>query len=498
MVKLNWKNKETLNISRSEGHQNLEDFLEVEAFYLPYLLEYENSNESWKNMLILGDNKVVLSNLIKTHKEKVKLIYIDPPFATGTDFNYKIFIGENKDTHNAIAYTDIWKEGLESYLNFMYERFIVMKELLSNEGSIYVHLDWHISHYIKVIMDEIFGVENFRNEIIWAYPAASAQTRSFFIRSFDSILYYTKSDIYTFNDDPNIYMEFSDRVKFALKRDEKGTYYYRGGSHDGKKLSQKVYVTKGGIFPRDVWTDIPYIRANTPEYQGFSTQKPERLLKRIILASSNENDLIADFFCGSGTTIAVAEKLKRRWIGSDIAPHSIHMIRKRLLDLSSSNDILNWNVKFDKTTRPFEILKINKAGVGCQIPQNFISKEVKDSNSFANKELASFNVDLKIKKNEVFIELNHYLNPNLDLLIKNIKDKLSNWQDWIDFWAVDFKSKGKTFKNMWCSYRTPKKRDITLASNSFIYKKPGRYQISVKVVDILDIETVQDYNIDIV
>jgi adenine specific DNA methylase Mod len=312
MVKLNWKNKKSLNIGQKEDHQNLEAFQEIEVYDFPSMLENETSNDLKKNLLILGDNKSVLSNLLKDYKEKIKLIYIDPPFGTGGDFNYKIFIGEKKETQKTLAYTDVWREGLESYLNFIYERLIIMKDLLSKEGSIYVHLDWHVSHYVKLILDEIFGIENFRNEIIWAYPAASFQTRKFYIRSFDSILFYTKSDDYTFNDDPNIYMEFSDRVKFALKKDEKGTFYYRGGSHDGKKLSQKVYVTQGGIFPRDVWTDIPYIRANTTEYQGFSTQKPERLLKRIILASSNENDLIADFFCGSGTTIAVAEKLPKK------------------------------------------------------------------------------------------------------------------------------------------------------------------------------------------
>ncbi len=146
-------------------------------------------------------------------------------------------------------------------------------------------------------------------KIIWAYPAASAKTRRFFIRSYDTILFYTKSDDFVFNDDPNIYMEYSNRVKNALKRDEHGIFYYRGGSHNGKKLSRKVYVKQERIFPRDVWNDIPYIRANIKEYQGFSTQKPERLLKRIILASINEGDLLADFFCGSGTTLSVAENL---------------------------------------------------------------------------------------------------------------------------------------------------------------------------------------------
>jgi len=242
---------------------------------------------NWNNLLIWGDNRDVTNSLIKKFSNNIKLIYIDPPFATGGDFKFKTLIGENDAFEINKAYSDTWKGGIDEYIDFLYERLVLMKELLAEDGSIYVHLDWHVSHYIKIVMDEIFGKENFRNEVIWAYPAASMRTRRFFIRSFDSILFYTKSSEYTFNDDPGIYMEYSDRVKFALKEDDKGMFYYRGGSHNGKKLSQKVYVTSKGIFPRDVWTDIPYIRANTLEYQGFSTQKPERLLRRIILASSN-------------------------------------------------------------------------------------------------------------------------------------------------------------------------------------------------------------------
>jgi len=497
MVKLNWKNKESLNVGKREKYQKLEDFQEVETYILPSMIENEDNNNLWKNLLIFGNNKLVLSPLLRDYKEKIKLIYIDPPFATGGDFNYKLYIGENKEIYNAIAYTDIWREGLESYLTFMYERLRLMRDLLSKEGSIYVHLDWHVSHYIKIIMDEIFGKDNFRNEIIWAYPAASAQTRRFFIRSFDSILFYTKSDDYTFNDDPDIYMEFSDRVKFALKKDEKGTFYYRGGSHNGKKLSQKVYITKKGIFPRDVWTDIPYIRANTLEYQGFSTQKPERLLKRIVLASSNKDDLIADFFCGSGTLIAVAEKLGRRWIGSDIAYHAIHMTRKRLLDLSNSNDLKNWKNKYGKIARPFKILKIGETENEGEIPLDFIKKETTDSNSIKKMESPSFNIEVTKKENEIRIELNQYYNPNLNLLIKKLKDNLINWQDWIDYWAIDFHSQGNLFRSMWISYRTPKKRELTLTSDSYWYKKPGNYQISIKVIDIFEFVTVQNYNIEI-
>lgn len=275
--------------------------------------------DSWKNQLILGDNKEVMQELLPALAGQINLIYIDPPFNTGK---------------NRATYSDRWNS-INDYLSFLRDRLQLMKQLLADTGSIYVHLDWHVGHYVKVMMDEIFGYENFRNEIVWAYPAASVRTRRFFIRSFDMILFFSKNEGYIFNDDAQIYMEFSERVKKALKKDGKGWYYLRGGSYDGKKLAEKVYVEKKGIFPRDVWGDIPYVRANTLEYQSFDTQKPEALLRRIILASSNESDIVADFFCGSGTTLAVAEKLGRRWVGCDVSEKAIEVSRNRLEKISA-------------------------------------------------------------------------------------------------------------------------------------------------------------------
>ncbi|MFX1448656.1 MAG: DNA methyltransferase, partial [Promethearchaeota archaeon] len=275
MPNLYWKDKdkfETPNINNSE---NIHPFQIMELNRYPIIdnfgldnkiikkriEKYQSkliSSKKWINCLIQGDNKDIMNSLLQIFSKKIKLIYIDPPFATGGDFESKMFIGENGAYEIKKAYSDSWNGGIDAYIDFLFERLTLMKKLLTEDGSIYVHLDWHVSHYIKIIMDEIFGKENFKNEIIWAYPAASAKTRRFFIRSFDTILFYTKSDNYTFNNDPNIYMEYSDRVKFSLKTDDKGVYYYRGGSHKGKKLSQKVYISKKGIFPRDVWTDLPY------------------------------------------------------------------------------------------------------------------------------------------------------------------------------------------------------------------------------------------------
>lgn len=374
MVNLKWKGKED-NIEILSKKSDATPFHILDTYKRKdFNLK---SEERWQNILFWGENRAIINSLLDTLENKISLIYIDPPFATGGDFNLKIQIGENGKYIDDIAYKDKWKEGLDSYLTFLYERLVKMKRLLAHNGSIYVHLDWHISHYVKLILDEIFGIENFRNEIIWAYPAASVKTRNFFIRSYDTILFYSKSDDYVFNDDPNIYMEYSNRVKNALKRDEQGTFYYRGGSHNGKKLSRKVYVVQEGIFPRDVWNDIPYIRANTSEYQGFSTQKPERLLKRVILASTYEKDIVADFFCGSGTTLAVAEKLGRRWVGCDINKFAVHMSRKRILNISNSNDILNWKKKYNKTSHSFKILSLEKENEPQMISKEFLRKKLK-------------------------------------------------------------------------------------------------------------------------
>ena len=346
-------------------------------------------------------------------------------------------------------------------------------------------------------MDEIFGKENFKNEIIWAYPAASAKTRRFFIRSFDTILFYTKSNDYTFNDDPNIYMEYSDRVKFALKEDDKGTYYHRGGSHNGKKLSKKVYISNMGIFPRDVWTDLPYIRANTVEYQAFSTQKPERLLKRIILASSNKNDIVADFFCGTGTTLVAAEKLGRRWIGSDIGRQAIKISRKRILNVWNSNDLINWGQKYQEIPKPFSVLMINNNRQEVDIYNSFLVEDVQGKSKNTLFQNVKFEVKISKDSNNVLIDLIGYSIPNVNLIKEKLRNKIDIFSDWIDSWSIDFNRQNDYFNTTWISYRTLKNRKLNLTSISYTYEKKGKYHIAIKVNDILGNETTQEYEVSI-
>ena len=510
MPKLYWEKKDENHPQKSNYSQN--EFQVCELIINPIISSLVSDNDisknkrsrnqkqekgstTWKNLLIWGENKSIMEVLNHKFSNKINLIYIDPPYATGSNFESKTFIGENNSFESKKAYSDIWIGGIDEYIDFLYDRLVLMKNLLSENGSIYVHLDWHVSHYIKVILDEIFGKKNFRNEIVWAYPAASAKTRRFFIRSFDSILFYTKSNEYTFNDDPGIYMEYSDRVKFALKEDDKGTFYYRGGSHNGKKLSQKVYVTNKGIFPRDVWTDIPYIRANTLEYQAFSTQKPERLLKRIILASTNKDDIVADFFCGTGTSLAVAEKLGRKWIGSDIAKQAVNISRKRILDVWNSNDMIDWKKKYERQSQPFKIMRQNGYLQTINAYKDFLVENIQKKDTISLNQSIKFVVNISEEDSKITVELIDYKISSLNLIKNSVKNRIHNFSDWIDSWSIDFNHQEHSFTTAWISYRTLKNRKLNLTSIPYNYEEKGKHKISIKVNDILGIETIQDYEV---
>lgn len=295
--------------------------------------------EGWKNKLVWGDNKYIMSSLLNEFAGKINLIYIDPPFATGADFSINIKLGDLEWTKEASvieekAYRDTWGKGLDSYLQMIYDRLVLMRELLSDNGSIYVHLDWHVGHYVKIIMDEIFGKENCRNEIIWCYTGPSRQSRDFPDKH-DVVLRYTKSENYVFNIDLL-------RVPYKKSSLATGRTTLTGRKDDEYLLE----LDKRGKLPEDWWADIATIGYKHSEILDFPTQKPEALLERIIKASSNEGDIVADFFCGSGTTGTVAEKLGRRWIMSDLSKFAIHTARKRLLNIPDC--------------KPFEVLNLGQ------------------------------------------------------------------------------------------------------------------------------------------
>jgi adenine-specific DNA-methyltransferase len=335
--------------------------------------------KDWKNTLIWGDNKFVMSSLIKQGwAGKINLIYIDPPFFTGADFTVRTKVGDEEiEKEPSIieerAYRDTWSGGIASYLKYMYERLVLMRELLAENGSIYVHLDWHVGHYVKVMMDEIFGYENYQNEIVWCYREA-INSKKRWNRKHDVMLFYSKTDNFTFNYSQVLDPHSEETIKKYRHLDEHGRRYrlMGRGLKDSPITSQRdvpvewekthpelVYrhYLPPGKLPVDYWL-IDIINQASSERLAFDTQKPEALIKRIILASSNPGDIVADFFCGSGTTLAVAEKLGRRWIGCDLSKFAIQVTRKRLLDIHNSKDLQSDKRLYEKPARPFELWNI--------------------------------------------------------------------------------------------------------------------------------------------
>ena len=297
--------------------------------------EGDTFEDGWKNKLIWGDNLLVMGSLLEKFAGKIDLIYIDPPFATGADFSFETPIGDfgnhifkEQSIIEEKIYRDTWGSGNASYLNMMRNRLTIMRDLLSDSGSIYVHLDWRMVPLIRLLLDEIFGNENRINEIIWFYKTGGMPEKLGWGRKHDNLLFYAK---------------LPSKAKWNPQK-EKSYLMHKYGFSNIEILSdeQGQYTL---VNCRDVF-DIPALRGNQPERVDYPTQKPEALLDRIIHASSNEGDIVADFFCGSGTTLAVAEKLGRRWIGCDLGRWGIHVTRKRLLGIENC--------------KPFEILNLGK------------------------------------------------------------------------------------------------------------------------------------------
>uniref|UniRef100_UPI00356667C7 site-specific DNA-methyltransferase n=1 Tax=Segatella copri TaxID=165179 RepID=UPI00356667C7 len=289
---------------------------------------------SWMNRLVYGDNLLTMQALLAGDPQtglpslrgKVDLIYIDPPFDSKADYRTKVKLPgvdlQQKPTVvEQFAYADTWEEGTISYLKMIYKRLVLMKELLSSNGCIYVHIDWHVGPYVKTILDDIFGKENFVNEIVWSY-SWGIRTDSRWNRKHDTIYMYSKS---------------AENIKFNANEvlEERQV-----SESTANRLKYKGALIKDGnkgrgdselALPSDVWY-IATINGMAKERLNYATQKPEALLKRIIKASSNEGDLVCDFFGGSGTTAAVAEKLGRRWITCDIGKPASLVMRKRFID----------------------------------------------------------------------------------------------------------------------------------------------------------------------
>lgn len=306
-------------------------------------------NKEWMNRLIYGDNLLAMQALLAgdeatglpSLRGKVDLIYIDPPFDSKADYRTKINLPgidiEQKPTViEQFAYSDTWQDGTVSYLKMLYPRLVLMRELLSDKGSIYVHIDWHVGAYVKAIMDEVFGKENFRNEIVWRYSGWNKKLKNSFEKRHDLVLYYSLDDEgIHFN---SFFVAWASEEEYIKRRkqkamvDENGRKYVLSDAGSGNRVRRYIDdAIKEGVVVDDVWF-MDKLNNSAKESVGYATQKPEALLERIIKASSNEGDLVCDFFGGSGTTAAVAERLGRRWITTDIGKPAILVMRKRFID----------------------------------------------------------------------------------------------------------------------------------------------------------------------
>lgn len=340
----------------------------------------------WTNKLIWGDNKLILSSLKNGPMRKeieaqggLKLIYIDPPFDVGADFSMDITIGDGEDEASftkkpsvieEIAYRDTWGKGADSFIAMIYERLKLMHDLLAEDGSIYVHCDWRVNSYMRLVLDEVFGKENFVNEIIWHYKTFQGQGHSYFAKKHDTILRYAKSKEITYHElfDTD-FEETIDSQRWSSYLNEKHQitgekmpiqdsrfvrYLEKWKKKNGRDPEPDDVIFEVMGQPVDSVWDLKGLDPKSKEKVGYPTQKPEEFISRIIKASSNEGDLVADFFCGSGTTLSVAEKLGRKWIGSDLGKFGVHTSRKRLIGVQRELK------KAGKDFRAFEILNIGR------------------------------------------------------------------------------------------------------------------------------------------
>lgn len=313
---------------------------------------YGEETEGWMNKIYWGDNLQVMSHLLKHYRGQIDLIYIDPPFDSKADYKKKIERRGKKAENDKTAfeekqYTDIWSN--DEYLQFMYERLILMRELLSETGTIYLHCDAHQGHLLRCIMDDVFGPNNFRNEIIWCYTGAS-NVKNDFPKKHDNILRYSKSDSYIFNKD-DIRIPYAEG---SLDRANRNVIAAGGMNFDSIELNEN------GKVPEDFWVDIQRAARYPGENTGYPTQKSIKLMERIIKASSNPGDLVFDCFMGSGTTQFVAMKLGRRFIGADINLGSIDTTIKRLHICAKQ---LKETIQEEKKYTGFEVYNVNNYDV---------------------------------------------------------------------------------------------------------------------------------------
>ena len=599
----------------------------------------DSSADAWRNRLVWGDNLHVLASLADELAGQVDLVYIDPPFDSRQDYKVRIAVGDGgaageqdlakiASVIEEKAYRDTWGKGVGSYLQMLYSRLVLIRELLSDRGSLFLHLAPNVSHLARALLDEIFGADNFRAEIIWQRTTAHADTKDFGTIH-DSILCFSKSEkhlwnpqlvpydpdyvqqYYRYKDDDGRLFTSGDLTGAGLRRGETGLPW-RGidpgsvGRHwgvmhaelDRLESAGRIFWTRNG-FPRlkryldeakgqpvaDIWADVKPVLSWSPDQLGYDTQKPEALLERVIKSSSDEGSIVLDCFAGSGTTPAVAERLGRRWVAVDIGRFAVHTTRKRLLDIPGCKpfvvanlgryerqvwqqattgeqvqayldfvvelygaaplhgfmhlhgtigpravhvgavdapvtlagikdaldeasgsghqalDVLGWEFEMGL----HELVQGVAKAAGTDLRLRRIPREVMDPRAVASgevtfHELAFVKVKTKRTKRQVDVTLADFVLPNPELVPASVRDKVSTWSDYVDYWAVDFtfgaEGDTDTFRNQWQSYRTRADRALDLTAHHE-YDDPGTYTVLAKVVDIFGNDTTTAVQVEV-
>jgi DNA modification methylase len=500
----------------------------------------EDQSRAWTNKIIRGDNRLILSSLqsgaLREEIEKqggIKLIYIDPPFDAGVDYSMEIEIGNHINSGKngalkAIAYRDTWGKGEESFLSMIYERLLLMKDILAEDGAIYVHCDWRMSGLMRSLLDEIFGKSGFLNEIIWQYDGPQSPSPVKFASKHDTIYRYCKNkskcvvgELYCLEEEPF--------TPGKYKKDSAGNYFYTipKGDYTEESIRRldaegKIYWTSNGV-PRikknvmvspngakllkekkipDVWQITSLgLAAGSRENLGYPTQKPEVLLERIIRASSRQGDLVADFFCGSGTTAAAAEKLGRKWIVSDLGKIAIHTTRKRMICVQRQL------MADGQSCRGFDIFETVPSSVmdhsarasdHSHLP---LKPQLVNGSILADAIPAFVDATIHVKELGIAVELTNFsyinTNPHIE---KHHEHLIRDWTDWIDYWSVDFHCESdaekRTFKNQWQSFRMKDSRSLDLIS-AYSPLPTDICKLAVKVVDIFGNEITKILNVSV-
>lgn len=381
------------------------------------------------NQLVFGDNLSLLQTTLERHAGQVDLVYLDPPFATRGDFDISTKLGQR--TLRSFAYRDGWGRDLAGYLTMLEARLSLVRELLSPRGSLYLHVDYRASGLVRCLLDQVFGRDSLVNEIIWYYKTGGASSRLGFARKHDTIFFYAK--------DPRRALWTPLSEKSYLRH----RYGYRNVQIHADDHGPYTWINCRDVF------DIPALRGNQPEKVDYPTQKPEALLERILLASSAPGSLVCDFFCGSGTTLVVAEKLGRRWLGCDTGLAAIHVTRKRLLEL---------------TPRPtFDLIACHSS--------------------------RALQAGTRLGSGHLLVRTEQVAKRSLQVSLLGLMGESEpcvqgpSPAELFDYWAIDHEHNGEVFRPDWWAFRTRVRRELVLVAPVHHYARAGRKQVLVRACD---------------